>query len=293
MKKTAKAYAKINLYLDIVGKRENGYHDICGVMQKISLCDTVTVSLLPSEQNVIQITCSDPRIPTDSKNIAYKAASAYLDSFSESTYKVMIDIQKHIPAAGGLAGGSTDAAAVLKLMQELTDQPESVDTLIPIASKLGADVPFTLSCGSMITEGIGDVLTPISSLEDCYVLITNTGERVSTPAAYARLDLLYDNFKKPELNRSRFESLCDGLKEKNTRKTAQFMYNIFEDAVLKECTLAAEAKRLISDCGALGAMMSGSGPTVFGIFDDTDKVKLAYKKLCELGYDTHICTPIK
>ncbi len=292
MQKTANAYAKINLYLDIVSKRENGYHDIKGIMQKISLHDTVGVSLTPSEHNSIFITCSDPSIPTDEKNIAYKAADAFLRNFAKTPYKVDIHIEKCIPAAGGLAGGSTDAAAVLKIMRELIGIPSDIQALMPIAAKLGADVPFCLADGSMITEGIGDILTKIRSLSDCIILITNTGEKVSTPEAYGKLDVLFDNFKETHFDENKFSLLCQGLKCQNTAEVCSGMYNIFESAVLTECKLASEAKKIIKECGAAGAMMSGSGPTVFGIFSERAKADLAFERLNQLGYSTHICTPI-
>ncbi len=292
MKKSVKAYAKINLYLDVVSRRDNGYHNIKGIMQKVSLCDTVTITLTPSEQNEISITCTNPFVPTDEKNIAYKAAAAFLSEYSKNCYKVEIDIEKNIPAAGGLAGGSTDAAATLKILDELLGHPADATALMSLASRLGADVPFCLAEGSMITEGIGDILTPVASLENCFILITNTGESVSTPRAYAKLDEIYGGFCETCFDADRFNKLCLGLEEKDLTAACEGMYNIFEDVVLGECTLAAGAKKLIGECGALGAMMSGSGPSVFGIFDSYGAAERACEKLKSLGYDTHICTPV-
>ncbi len=293
MKKSANAYAKINLYLDIISRRENGYHDIKGIMQKISLCDTVTVSLTPADKNKISISCTNPAIPTDEKNIAYRAADAYLNNFSDGHFSVDIHIEKRIPAAGGLAGGSTDAAAVLKIMRELLGTPSDISALMPVAAKLGADVPFCMADSSMITEGIGDILTPIPSLSNCFILITNTGESVSTPEAYGKLDRIYSNFTQTHFDSDKFECLCSALTANDTALAANSMYNIFEEAVLAECTLAAGAKDIILNCCALKAMMSGSGPTVFGIFECNEAALCAHKMLTALGYSTHICTPIK
>ena len=292
MKKSVKAYAKINLYLDVVSRRDNGYHDIKGIMQKVSLCDTVTLTITPAEQNEIRITCTNPCVPTDEKNIAYKATAAFLSEFSVGCYKVDIDIEKNIPAAGGLAGGSTDAAATLNILSELLGAPADKEALMSLASRLGADVPFCLAEGSMITEGIGDILTPVASLENCFILITNTGESVSTPQAYAKLDEIYGGFCETCFDADSFNLLCRGLEEKDLAASCAGMYNIFEDVVLRECTLAAGAKKIIGECGALGAMMSGSGPSVFGIFDSCGAAERACEKLKSLGYDTHICTPV-
>ena len=210
MKRTLDAYAKINLYLDIVGKRENGYHDIKGIMHKISLSDTVSVDITEQDESEITLTCSVEGIPCDNKNIAYKAAQMYLDRYTNRSYKVAIHIEKHIPAAGGLAGGSTDGAAVLRAMHTLLGGVE-YDTLIRDSAKLGADLPFCMVDCAMITEGIGDVLTLCPSLPDCAILICNTGEGVSTPAAYAKLDAMYGNFASATFNDERFSLLTRGL----------------------------------------------------------------------------------
>lgn len=292
MRITLDAYAKINLYLDIVSRRQNGYHDIKGIMQKVSLCDTVTVSISPSEKNEIVITCTNPAIPTNEKNIAYKAADTFLSNFTDETYKVEIDIEKRIPAAGGLAGGSTDAAAVLLAMRSLLKTPADKQELVRIGAKLGADVPFCCAEGSMITEGIGDVLSPTPDLSGCLVLISNSGESVSTPEAYSQLDGIYNCFACAKFDEERFERLCKGLATKDLDLVCGAMYNIFEDVVLKEKPKAAEAKKAMLSHGAVGAMMSGSGPTVFGLFTDKEAALRAHKHLSSLGYDTHICTPV-
>ena len=289
---TLDAYAKINLYLDIVSRRSDGYHDIKGIMQKVSLCDTVTLTLTPSGKNEIAITCTDPAIPTGEKNIAYKAAEAFLSNFTSETYKVEIGIEKRIPAAGGLAGGSTDAAAVLCAMRELLGVPKSKHELLTLGAKLGADVPFCCADGSMITEGIGDILSPAPSISGCTVLISNSGESVSTPEAYRQLDRVYRGFCDAKFDEARFERLCVGLRKKDLECVCEAMYNVFEDVVLKEKPKAAEARSIMLSHGAAGAMMSGSGPTVFGLFKDKADAERSYKALSALGYDTHICTPI-
>ena len=289
---TLNAYAKINLYLDVVSRRANGYHDIKGIMQKVSLCDTVSLTLSPSGKNEIVISCSNPAIPTNEKNIAYKAADAFLSRFTDQAYKVEIAIEKRIPAAGGLAGGSTDAAAVLCGMRALLGIPKIKQELLELGASLGADIPFCCSDGSMITEGIGDILSPAPSLSNSIVLISNSGESVSTPEAYKKLDEIYNCFSDTQFDADRFDMLCKGLETNDTESVCKAMYNVFEDVVLKEKPKAAEAKKTMLSLGAVGAMMSGSGPTVFGIFKDKNAAKCAHKALIELGCDTHICTPI-
>lgn len=288
MKITLEAYAKINLYLDIVGRRENGYHDIKGIMHKLSLSDTVTVEIESSEQNEITLTCSADGIPTDSKNIAYRAAQLYLTKYAPHPCKVTIHIEKRIPAAGGLAGGSTDGAAVLRAMHELLGGTQYSQLVIDSAS-LGADLPFCMADGAMITEGIGDVLTPCPSLPECSVLICNTGEGVSTPAAYAKLDDIYDDFAETSFDEERFSCLLHGLDTGDLSLISDGMYNVFEEAVLPECPLAAEAKKTMLAHGAVGAMMSGSGSTIFGLYRNEKGTEEAHRILSSLGYVTHVC----
>ena len=288
MNVTLDAYAKINLYLDIVCKRENGYHDIRGIMHKISLCDRVSVSVRPNSQNEISLTCTQAAIPCDERNIAYKAARMYLSNYTTETYKISIHIEKHIPAAGGLAGGSTDGAAVLKAMHNLLGGVE-YDTLVCDSARLGADRPFCMVEGAMITEGIGDVLTPCPSLPPCYILICNTGEGVSTPAAYSKLDDIYDNFKHTSFDLERFSLLRDGLASNDILLAAKGMYNVFEEAVLSECPLASSVKAIMLDSGAVGAMMSGSGSTIFGIYENESDAQKTLDHLTSYGYVVHLC----
>lgn len=288
MKITLEAYAKINLYLDIVARRENGYHDIKGIMHKLSLSDTVTVEMTEANESEITLTCSQDGIPTDSKNIAYRAAELYLTKYAQLPYKVAIHIEKRIPAAGGLAGGSTDGAAVLRAMYTLIGGAQ-YSQLISDSASLGADLPFCMAEGAMITEGIGDILTPCTSLPECAILICNTGEGVSTPTAYARLDSIYDSFAEASFDENRFSCLESGLDKGNFNLISEGMYNIFEEAVLPNCPLASNAKQTMLTHGAICAMMSGSGSTIFGLYSNEADAREAYTILSSLGYITHIC----
>lgn len=291
MKITLEAYAKINLYLDIVGRRENGYHDIKGIMHRIPLSDTVSVEIEKAESTEITLTCSQAGIPTDGKNIAYRAAQLYLDKYAREPYRVHIEIEKRIPAAGGLAGGSTDGAAVLRAMHKMLGGVEYSE-LTAASAALGADIPFCMADSAMITEGIGDILTLCHDLPECAILICNTGEGVSTPAAYAKLDGLYANFTSPSFDEARFSLLAQGLERGDLTLISEGMYNIFEQAVLDECPLARDAKAAMLSRGAVGAMMSGSGSTIFGLYRNESEAEEAYSILSARGYTTHICKNI-
>ena len=292
MNRTVEAHAKINLYLDITGKRENGYHDIKGIMHKISLSDTVSVTAAESEKNSITVSCSVPSIPLGESNIAYKAAMRYSEAFSsDKCYDIHIHIEKRIPAAGGLAGGSTDAAAVLLCLFDMLGGATK-EQIHALGAGLGADVPFCLYDHAMITEGIGDILTPCPSLSGCCLLICNTGEAVSTPEAYRELDALHDDFKSKGFDEERFSLLLNGLESSDPTLAAKGMFNIFEDAVLPTRPKARHAKQTMLSCGAVGAMMSGSGPTIFGIFDNEEMARAAYDTLLSFGYVTHLCTTV-
>ena len=291
--KSIKAYAKINLYLDILSKRDDGYHEIRSVMHKISLFDEITVSVKRSDrESTVVIRCNDPSVPLGEKNIAYKAAKKYLDTFCKDSYEVSVDINKRIPMAGGLAGGSTDAAATLRLMSDILCANESSDELYSLAATLGADVPFCLADGACITEGIGERLSPVPSLQNCFLLISNSKETVSTPDAYATLDSEHDDFSSVCFDSDRFNRLLRGLETGDAKAVADSTFNIFESAILKEKPLAASSKQIMLNHGALTAMMSGSGPTVFGIFDEEEKAKQTCAKLLDLGHIAYVCTPI-
>ncbi len=273
------AYAKINLFLDIESKRPDGYHNIISVMQSVSLCDTVTVEYCKSQNKTIEITCDDPAIPLGEKNIAYKAANLFLDSGN-----VKIHIKKRIPSEAGLAGGSTDAAAVLTILNELTGKKKSIDELLYIGAKIGADVPFCIAGGTKLTLGIGEKLTEFKPLSKCYIVIAKMGDGVSTPKAYSMLDDMFDNFE----NYNPRKDLLDLLDQNNTKG----MFNVFELAVIPCRPAVQQIKDVLYDNGSDIAMMSGSGPSVFGIFSSKKKASAAYDMLVSIGAIAHLCEPI-
>ena len=291
MIKSENAYAKINLYLDVTGIRDNGYHNIKSIMQTISLCDIVTVETEGAAVNdsVITLTCSDPAVPTGDKNIAYKAAVAFLREAGITSYRCNIHIEKRIPMEAGLAGGSTDAAAVLRILNDLYDHPFDAEKLCSIGAKLGADVPFCIMGGTYLCEGIGEMLTEMSPMPDCYIVVARGGEGISTPVAYGLVDEKWNrDFTK---SGGDFEALEYSNSHGDIRGISGSTYNIFEDVILPSHSVASKLKEIMLDCDAIGAMMSGSGPSVFGIFNSEMDAKKAADMTSSIAV-SFVCRPI-
>lgn len=281
---TKKAYAKINLFLDVLGLRPDGYHNIKSIMEQVSLCDTVTVSRLDSGDG-ITVTCTDPTVPTDERNIVYKCAVKFFEHFGIKSYSIKIDIEKNIPSCGGLAGGSTDGAAVLNLLNDLFGTGANAETLCKIGAKVGADIPFCIVGGTCLCEGIGEIITPVEIPTPPYqVLISFPGEGISTPEAYRTLDTIA--LPKDHVSA---EDIIDVIK---CGKTPKVMYNAFEYAVLPCHENARIVKKIMLDFGAVSAMMSGSGSTIFGLFDNCKSIEKAKDELQNMGFNSYICTPV-
>lgn len=279
MMKTVKLYAnaKINLFLDIVSRREDGYHNINSLMQSVDLYDTVTVSYEESDRKSIAITVNDPKIPTNEKNIAYKAADKFLDSG-----RVMIDIQKNIPSPAGLAGGSADAAAVIYALNSFGCINKTEDEILKISASIGADVPFCLLGGTKKISGIGDVSESVPEISQMHLVIALDGEGVSTPAAYGLLDEKYANFVSHSVKPFDYESF-----------SLDSVYNIFEDVVLDLRPKAKNLKKKMYDLGASVSMMSGSGPAVIGIFDSEASARSAAEAIKSSGAFAVACKTVK
>ncbi len=308
MKLTVQANAKINLFLDMTGRRADGYHTITGVMQAIDLHDVVTVSVegavgkqlcvmgpRPGAAEEISLTCSDPALPTDGKNLAWRAAEAFFAATGYACRRLSIDIEKHIPAAAGLAGGSTDAAAILRALNRLFEYPLSVEALCAVGLKLGADVPFCIKGRAQITEGVGEVLTAWHPLPDCEILLACAGEGVSTPAAYRALDELYGGFA-PAAYAPRMadrDAQLSALESGDLDGVCAHAFNIFESVILPAHPTARMIKETMQVCGARLSMMSGSGPSVFGIFESGSASLAAAKNaLAQKGIHAWVCRPI-
>ncbi len=296
MHMTLSAHAKINLFLDITGRREDGYHTIVGVMQAVSLADRVSVTVEePSDSaQAVTLTCSDPTLPTDGKNLAVRAAEAFFAATGRGG-RLTIDLKKHIPAAAGLAGGSTDAAAVLIALNTLFGHPLSAPNLARVGLSLGADVPFCLVGGACLTEGVGEVLTPVPPIPDCDIVIAIGGAGVSTPGAYRALDERYGQFatgvyhpRKAELT-----ALVSALHNGSLEGVGTETFNLFESVVLPTHPEATHIRACLETHGALAAMMSGSGPSVFGLFRRGDGgAETAITTLRAEGFRAELCHPV-
>lgn len=267
---TLKALAKINLVLDVLGRRDNGYHDVRMVMQTIYLYDDVIIE--KTEEPGIALTTNLHFLPVDENNIAYKAAKMLIDEF-QIQEGVRIVLNKHIPVAAGLAGGSSNAAAVLVGMNNLFRLGLSQKDLMERGVSLGADVPYCVMRGTVLAEGIGEILTPLPPLPKCYVLIAKPGISVSTKMVYEKLD------SKEIEEHPDIDALLEGLQAQDLGKIASSMGNVLEKVTIEAYPVIEEIKNVMKEAGAMNAMMSGSGPTVFGLFEDKKKAKEAWRTL--------------
>lgn len=285
-----KGYAKINLHLDITGIMAGGYHSVNTVMQSVSLCDTVTLTLRRDMEYVLS--CNVDGVPLDGSNLALKAAKAF-EAAVGRRLGADIHIDKSIPMAGGLAGGSADAAAVLRGLNELCGSPLDTKELCRIGGQLGADIPFCIVGGAAFADGKGDILHPFPTMPDCTIVIACGGEGVSTPVAYRALDELYGGFTPDSGYEPRsLTELYAAAEACDLEGIVKNTFNIFESPILSMRPVAAELKRTMLSCGALGAMMSGSGPSVFSIFRSAKNAQHACDEIRKMGVTPHICKPI-
>lgn len=267
-----RSHAKINLGLDVLGRRENGYHDVRMVMQTVFLYDTVKME--KTEEEGIFVSTNLFYLPNDKNNLAYRAAELLREEFHLKG-GVRINLQKRIPVSAGLAGGSSNAAAVLVGMNIMYDLGLSTEDLMERGVTLGADVPYCIMRGTVLAEGIGEVLTPVAPMPKAYVLLAKPGINVSTPKVYQKLDEL-TIVEHPDI-----DGVLEGLQEQDLHKVASSMGNVLEQVTISQYPVIAKIKEEMLAAGALNAMMSGSGPTVFGIFEkkaDAWKAKEALKE---------------
>lgn len=277
------ANAKINLTLDILRRREDGYHDLQMVMQAVTLADALTVA---PAQGAEGTAASDLHfLPTGGKNLAQMAAAAFRAAVGRGD-EVDVSIRKHVPVCAGLAGGSADAAAVLRAMNQLTGAGLSPAELAKIGEKVGSDVPFCVLGGTALAEGRGERLTPLPPLPLCHIVICKPPFSISTPQLFSRVNV------RKILRRPDTAGVVAALESGDLAGVARRMYNVFED-VLEHRRLAEinEIKGVLIDCGALGASMSGSGPSVFGLFQDRDRAQDAWDRLRESYRDVFLCQP--
>lgn len=260
------AYAKVNLYLDVISKREDGFHSIKTVMHTVSLYDEVTVTVKPSHATRVTLTVEGhPKLPTDSRNLAVRAAELFLSS-TLITAEVHIRLVKNIPVAAGLAGGSSDAAAVLRALNKAFRRHLTEKRILQLAAELGSDVPYCVMGGTALCLGRGEIIERLPGKLQLNVVVAVADEYVSTPTAYAELDRIYGDFKEPRQDDSAasFDAILDSVSI-GAMSEAE-LFNIFENAILPICTKAESIKTKMIELGATHALMSGSGPSVFGIF---------------------------
>ena len=267
-----KALAKINLGLDVLGKRENGYHDVRMIMQSIYLYDEVKIEKKDTPE--IEVVSNLNFLPTGEDNITYKAARLLQEEFKISD-GVKITLKKHIPVAAGLAGGSSNAAAVLFGMNRMFRLGLSQKSLMERGVKLGADVPYCIMRGTVLAEGIGEELHKLPAMPKCTVLIAKPPVSVSTKTVYEALD------SKEITEHPDIDGIIEGLERQDLKKIAGCMGNVLEDVTIPMHPVIDEIKQVMKDCGALGAMMSGSGPTVFGLFESRAGARDAQRRIRE------------
>lgn len=265
-----KALAKINLGLDVVRRREDGYHEVRMIMQTIQLYDRLDIKR--TQEPGIQIQTNLSFLPVNENNLIYKAAKLLMDEFS-ITDGVSVKLDKRIPVAAGMAGGSTDAAAMLIGVNRLFSLGLTKRQLMERGVQIGADVPYCIMRGTALAEGIGEALSPLPPMVKCPVLIAKPSISVSTKFVYQNLKL-DDTTIHPDIDR-----LIDDIKAKNLHDIAAHMGNVLETVTIPNYPVIDEIKKHMLSNGAVGAMMSGSGPTVFGLFDDEDTAKKAYKAI--------------
>ena len=276
-----KSAAKINLMLDILKKLDNGFHSLFMLMQSVSLYDTVTVE---RGGDKIVIECDDISVPCNEKNIAYKCAEAFFNFCKVNDRSVRIKIDKNIPVAAGTAGGSADGAAVLYSLNKLYSTNFSQNTLCEIGAEVGADIPFSLIGGTAFALGIGDIISPVKPLKDCRIILVKPNQTVSTPAAYSQFDIL------PRVRHLDRVEMLDAVSHGDYKKICALCGNVFEQAV--EVPERPYIKSIMNRFGADAACMSGSGPTVFGIFSDYEKAQKCYETLRKTYNSTYICEPV-
>lgn len=278
---TLLAHAKLNLSLDIVGRRADGYHLMQMVMQSVSLSDTLT---LAKRREGITLACDDPALSCGEKNLAYKAAAAF---FAETSVcgGVAVTLQKSIPSGAGLGGGSADAAAVLIGLDRLYQTGLPLHRLIAIGALIGADVPFCLCGGTALVEGIGEVISPLPPLPECHFVIVKPEQSVNTAAAFSAFD------RQPPLRRPDTAGMLAAIRQGSLPEISRLLCNVFEDTA--ELPELARIQAALRQAGARNALMTGSGSAVFGLFTEAEPAKAYCAVLQKAGASAFLCPPVR
>ena len=282
------APAKINLYLNVGARREDGYHDIETVMQSVTLFDRIEITKnTPSDKNDIRLFCRDKKIPSDENNLVYRAAVAFFEEAKIGKYNVEFLLEKRIPSEAGLGGGSSDAAATILALDRLYHTAMSLETMCKIGVRLGADIPFCVKKGTVYATGVGEIMESAPPMPDCaFVIAVPKGKGISTGAAYKAMDAL-----PPDENAVSFADFKKAVSACNLKAIADLLYNKFE-AVTPESTGSEKLRKMLLETGAMGARMSGSGTAVFGIYPHIGAARKA-KAMMEDSAEVFVCEPAR
>ena len=280
----AKAYAKLNLTLDVLGVRDDGYHDLEMVMQSVSLYDSVAVRIGCGGD----ISCISNiwHIPNDERNIAVKAARACLDAMGKNCGGVHIAVEQRIPSSAGMAGGSADGAAVLRLLNELCNRPFTDSELCKIGVTVGADIPFCLMGGTVLARAKGEDMTELPALPECFFVIAKPSRGMSTKAVFSEID------NHPISRHPDTCAMIGAIQTGNVVAVAENVYNVFESVVAVDVKDIEKIKSMLLENGAMCAAMTGSGSAVFGMFKDRKDAEMAKGVLSELYSDVFVTTPV-
>lgn len=270
---TRKAYAKINLGLDVVRRLENGYHEVRMIMQTVGICDVLTFT---AAESGIRITTDSGELPVNEDNLIYKAARLLMDTCDVKA-GIDIHLEKHIPIAAGMAGGSSDAAAALQGLNELFALGLSQEQLRQLGIRIGADVPYCIMGGTALAEGIGEILTPLPPAPHCSLLIARPDIQVSTKYVYEHLDAR-ETWTHPDI-----DGIQSAIRDGDLAGVCSRLGNVLENVTVERYPVIARLKQEMLSCGAMGSLMSGSGPTVFGIYDSREHAEAAHDYLKGLG----------
>ncbi len=265
------AFAKINLTLDVLNKRDDGYHDICTVMQSISLCDEIEIFLDTGAPWCIK--CDREGIPLDERNLVWKAARVFFDAIKEEPNGIEIRIRKTIPSEAGLAGGSADAAAVLRALNRWKNFPFTQEKLAELGAAIGSDIPFCVMMDTALAEGRGERLTRLPKSPEIYYVVCKPEVSFSTPKLYAKLDQIQIK------DRPDTQAMCVALRKGDVPAVGKALCNVFEEAADNAEIKAIKAELL--QLGALGALMTGSGSAVYGVFETEEAAFAAFERLSE------------
>ena len=266
-----KAYAKLNISLDVTSCRDDGYHDMLMVMQTISLSDDISVRF--NDSGKITAASNLPFIPSDERNLAVKAAMKYLEAIGESSQGMHIEMYKRIPVGAGMAGGSANAAAVLRALNRLYDNRLSRQQLEELACHVGSDVAFCVAGGTALAKGRGEILTDLRPIPHCYIVVCKPEFSISTPELFKKLDCA------PLRHHPDTAGILQALEDGELREICMRMYNVFEDVDDRRMRTVSQIKSTLLDHGALGAIMTGTGSAVFGVFTDEQQAKAAHREL--------------